>query len=137
MANLDPLREAVTARAIAIHEAAVDLMLGRLILACPIDTGELRDSIDVDSSEFGTSKVLSKIVAPVPQARYQDEGTGIYGPVGERITSPNGRPLAFFWKRMNVEMVVWSVAGSPATHWWSQTCTAAAWAEVLAEAVAA
>ncbi len=76
----------------------------------PVDKSTLRKSI-LREVKGDTGKVGSN----VPYAKYQEFGTGIYGPKGSPITPKNGLFLA--WK---TKSGTWararSVKGSPAKH---------------------
>lgn len=134
MADLSALRDRIRERGLLAAGLAGLLFVERLQAAAPVDTGELRDSITLRAEPSYTGDVATVDVdVGAPHGRYQNDGTGIYGPKGSRI---EGNPLlAFEWK--GVKVIVHSVAGSPATHWWDNTATAETWRECVAAGLAA
>lgn len=85
-------------------------------------TGATADSIEHDAPVENGDSVTVRCVCNEPSGQYQDEGTGIYGPTGQRI---EGNPLlAFDWPAAGGLVIVHSVAGSPGTHFWSNTIDA-------------
>lgn len=67
--------------------------------ACPVDQGRLRQSITHRVTEGPGQKVTGTIYSPLKYARWQHEGTGIYGPTGTPIFPKRGQFLVFEVKR--------------------------------------
>lgn len=98
--------------------------------ACSRRSGELEQSIGAEDWTDEGPRFTSVIYAGrglenPDRARYADEGTGIYGPEGVRITASGGGVLAFVWPgagtpvtASNSSGLVFfrSVAGHPGTH---------------------
>lgn len=85
----------------------------------PVLSGDLRNSIVMDDFIEGFDSFTSTIRATAFQARWTNDGTGIYGPGGNRIYPLNGRVLGpFYWYRIGETVAFRSVAGIPAQHWW-------------------
>lgn len=92
--------------------------------AAPKDEGTLYASISASTfAPHGLDRYLATIRAEAPHASYTDEGTGIYGPTGTRITAKAGKALVFFWKygpRGSDNYAFKSVAGTPAQRWFRE-----------------
>lgn len=84
--------------------------------ACSRRTGQLADSIGADPWAEQGNQFTSTIRATAPYARYQEEGTGIYGPTGSRIYPIRAKVLAFDWPAAGGVVFARSVAGSPGRH---------------------
>lgn len=97
-----------------------DLMVEDTRAACSRRSGELADSIEMDPWSNDGTRYSSTIRATSDHARYQDEGTGIYGPEGTRIEAPPGGVLAFDWPAAGGVVYFKSVAGSPGTHFFME-----------------
>lgn len=88
---------------------------------CSRRTGTLADSIEASGAVDGGSRITNTVRCGAEYGRYQDEGTGIYGPDGARIVPTNAKVLAFDWAAGGGMTFRASVAGSPGTHFWSDT----------------
>lgn len=85
-------------------------------------TGRLADSIEAGAPEHERHAVRVTIEVGEEYGRYQDEGTGIFGPHGERITATRpGGVLVFDWPAAGGTVFARSTAGAPGTHFWSLT----------------
>lgn len=82
-------------------------------------TGNTAASIHAtDPVDLGNA-IEARILVDEESGKYQDEGTGIYGPEGQPI---QGNPLlAFDWPAAGGLVIVHSVKGSPGTHFWTRT----------------
>lgn len=60
----------------------------------PVDNGRLRSSISA-TLELNPTTCILRVGSDVPYARYVEEGTGIYGPRGRRITPVRRQALKF------------------------------------------
>lgn len=63
----------------------------------PVDTGTLRGSINTEPARREGRDLVARVKTTNRYARYQEEGTGIYGPRRQMIRPKTGRLLA--WKR--------------------------------------
>lgn len=79
-------------------------------------SGEMADSVECDPWADAGTRYETTIRATSDHARFQDEGTGIYGPEGTRIEAHGGGVLAFDWPAAGGVVFFRSVAGSPGTH---------------------
>lgn len=86
---------------------------------CSRRSGKLAASIvGTEPVDAGTT-IECTITVGEDYGLFQDQGTGIYGPEGQRI---KGNPLlAFDWPAAGGLVIVHSVAGSPGTHFWTDT----------------
>lgn len=83
----------------------------------PRATGELAESVEV-GGVVGGDVVTCSVTVTSAHAQYQEEGTGIYGPTGQRI---EGNPLlAFDWPAAGGMVIVHSVAGTEPTHFFQR-----------------
>jgi hypothetical protein len=100
---------------------------------CSRRTGAEADSIaGSDPVDAGDGLITWECWVGADYGKYQDEGTGIYGPEGKRITRPGGGPMAFDWPAAGGVVIVMSIAGAPGTHFW--TDTVADWPDIVAGA---
>lgn len=83
-------------------------------------SGALREGISCDTWADAGSRFETTIRSTAPYSEFQDDGTGIYGPTGERITSTGGGVLRFDWPAAGGVVFAWSVAGSPGTHFFRE-----------------
>lgn len=95
----------------SVSQALIDL----IVAAAPNATGQLASQIFVDPWAFDGSTFVSFARALTDYAQYTDEGTGIYGPTGERIYPVASKALHFFGKYG--EVFATSIAGQPALNW--------------------
>lgn len=70
-----------------------------------IDTGLLRASIATNLGLRG-SQLVMRVGTGVYYARWVHDGTGIYGPRGQKITPRTAKFLVFRWKKMGNKLVV-------------------------------
>lgn len=101
-----------------------DLMVAATQQDCSRRTGALADSIMVDDWQNQGNRYTTTISAgrglPDPNvARYQDQGTGLFGPAGVRITPRSAKVLVFDWPAAGGVVFARSVAGSPPTYFFS------------------
>lgn len=88
---------------------------------CSRRSGDLADSIEVDSISDDGSNIAVHVIVGEDYAQYQDEGTGIFGPEGVPITPVTAKVLRFDWPAAGGIVFAHSVAGSPGTHFFSDT----------------
>ena len=142
MANADGLRKRFRAATSARFTNALATVEEQTQAQCPVDTHALQYSII--AYEIGTTddRFVGNISTPYEYASYQDQGTGIYGPKGVPIRPVNAKVLAWRagweytirppWKVASGGWVFAAeVAGSPATHFWSDNVNAQKWLEAL------
>lgn len=86
----------------------------------PRRTGELVDSVEVGGVVGAGTSLQVSIVVLAEHARYQEEGTGIYGPEGQPITARAGGVLVFDWAAAGGLVFARSVAGTEPTHFFQR-----------------
>lgn len=84
-------------------------------------TGALADSIEAEDVRRQRDRVTCRVFVGEEYGIYQDQGTGIYGPTGERITAASGGVLVFDWPSAGGTVFARSVAGSEPTRFWTRT----------------
>lgn len=120
------LREMAVEEADKLADRVVEIAQSR----CSRRTGTLADSISNEGAVSTGNGATAHVVVGEDYGKYQDEGTGIYGPEGTRI---EGNPLlAFDWPAAGGLVIVHSVAGSPGTHFWTDTVND--WPSIVASA---
>jgi hypothetical protein len=124
----DRVREFARARAEAIGETFVETARG----FAPRRTGAGADSIQVESiTEQSNGYTIHVTVAEI-YMRYQNDGTGLYGPNGTPITPKNGKFLVFPALIGGGMVFARSVRGTEPTHFWERTVEA--WPRIVQEA---
>ena len=96
-------------------------------------SGELRDGIsagDVDLKDSGL--FTTTITSSAEHSSWQNEGTGIYGPMGQRIRPTHAKALVFDWPAAGGTVFFTSVAGQEGNHWWDRTILE--WFEIVSNA---
>jgi HK97 gp10 family phage protein len=90
----------------------------------PVDFGGLRQSIRSDQLRQTTTSISYRVSTNVFYARYQEEGTGIYGPKGRPILPRRAKVLRFIPKSKRSTAIPFSpfvfaksVKGSKARHY--------------------
>lgn len=113
-----------------VADLAVDAMFTEMRTSddTPRDTGAMTANLEVTNQD-SDPELVRLLHAPEPYSSWQDEGTGIYGPTGERIFPTNAPLLVFFWKKTGKVEFMRSVAGTPKTEWWTKVVTR--WVEFL------
>lgn len=97
------------------------IVLRELIIA-PLNqiSGQLAAGVLVDAwSENGTT-YTSTARSLAPYSIYVDQGTGIYGPRGDRIYPTNAKALTFYWTGRGAWFSFKSVRGMQPQHFFSQ-----------------
>lgn len=107
------LREKIAAKLEATRQYVEDATKA----AASSRSGALREGIACDTWTDAGTRFETTIRSVAPYSEYQDDGTGIYGPTGARITSTSGKVLRFDWPAAGGVVFAWSVAGAPGTHY--------------------
>lgn len=138
MVNTSGLEDKVRVRAVDRMEAASDELRREIEHDAPRDTGALSVA-PVTSTSHSERQVVSRVrvdrdsPSGFDVARAQDEGTGEYAdPPRGRIYPRNGKYLVFFWSKIGRVVFAKSVAGTPATHFFSNAV--ARWKDLLGDA---
>lgn len=123
MSDIDSsgLRGAVTALADDLIQRLGDEFVARAQARCSRRTGALADSITVLGVTSSEGQSSCTVTVTEDYGRYQDEGTGEFGPEGGRIYPVSAKVLAFDWPAAGGVVFAASVAGAPGTHFFSDT----------------
>lgn len=116
------LEQGLRQQAMIWLDRADQQFVDRARVRCSRRTGALADSIEATPATDEGTRITAEIHVGEDYGRWQDEGTGIYGPDGGRIypLKPGG-VLAFDWPAAGGMVFFRSVAGSPGTRFWSDT----------------
>lgn len=133
MSVVEQLTAVIQQSAVDRVRRAADICVDLTKEAASRRTGALADSVSHTEPALADNLVTCTITADVFYARWQDEGTGIYGPSGQRIFPTHAKVLRFDWAAAGGVVYAKSVAGSPGTHFftepmperWSQSLQAA------------
>lgn len=133
MANVDGLNRMLSAWSLSklgdIADEFVDT--ARAFVRPHTKTGDLEDGIQLSSIVGGGTKSQARVVSTAKHARWQEEGTGVFGPTGTPIRPTRGNVLVF----NGDDGVVFarSVKGAPGIKYWEQTV--GDWSGVCARAM--
>lgn len=97
----------------------------------PRKTGAGADSIEVVSVDEAATGFTARIEVGEIYMRYQNEGTGIYGPDGTPIVPVSAKVLVFDSPILGLTFAP-SVRGTEPTHWWDRTLDA--WPRIVSDA---
>jgi len=92
----------------------------------PRRTGALADGVEYQVND-GPAGPQVTVTCAEDYGRYQDEGTGVYGPLGVPIVPVTASVLA--WDGQDGVVFAMSSRGSRPTHWWSDTIKE--WADIV------
>lgn len=96
-------------------------------------SGELRDGISAGDIDIGTQGVFNvTVTSSAEHSSWQNEGTGIYGPMGQRIYPTQAKALVFDWPAAGGTVFFTSVAGQEGNRWWDRTILE--WFEIVSNA---
>lgn len=121
-ADVSALKREVHRWAVGVAGTAVDLMIEPMRAYAPYQTGELRDSIQVDrAAGLGVSSdaVAVRVIAPVIQACTTDQGSPPH-----RIVARNSRLLVFEGSSGTVFTPAVNHPGNAARPWWQRALEA-------------
>lgn len=98
----------------------------------PRRTGDLVDSVRGNPVVVQPAQVTTTVEVEAEYGRYQDEGTGIYGPEGRPIrpTKPGG-VLVFDWPAVGGIVFAREVRGTEPTRFWQKAVDA--WPRMVAQ----
>jgi len=130
--NVAGLLRAVERHAIERFERVGDEFVRTAQDLAPRRTGAGADSIEASEANQSGSSVTIRVTVGEEYMKYQNEGTGVYGPTGTPIRASGGGVLAFDWPAAGGMVFVHYVRGSEATHWWDRTLQA--WPQILRRA---
>lgn len=120
--DVESLKHQVREYALARAGRLGDAFIEQLRQNMPRRTGNLAESASVTSIEPKTDGVTVKITVSSPYGRFQNDGTGIYGPDGVPITPRRaGGVLVFDWPAAGGVVFARRVRGTEPTHFWERT----------------
>lgn len=122
MSIADQLRAAVRSEVERRLGAVRDDVVADAKQTAPRDSGALADAIVADDWTLSGTRYTTTVRVPVQYASWVEEGTGVYGPYGQRIYPVRAKALVFFWKRGPNGPGVYayrSVAGQPGQRYFS------------------
>ncbi len=94
-------------------------------------TGEMADSVEVTDPEYDGEQITMTASVGADYGIYQEEGTGIFGPLGTPITPKRpGGVLVFDWPAAGGVVFARKVRGSEPTRFWSKAL--AEWPQIVA-----
>jgi hypothetical protein len=99
-------------------------------------SGDLAAGISATQPALNDTQVQSQITSAADYSKFQDEGTGIYGPNQARIFPKTAKALRFDWPAAGGIVFAKSVAGAPGTHYFTEPMPAR-WHEAIAESAGA
>lgn len=131
MAVVDQLADRIRAHAVDLVRRAADLAVTDTQDHASRRTGATVAGISHTEPTIGDAYISCQIISAEPSSLYQDEGTGIFGPSGQRIypLKPGG-VLVFDWPAAGGVVFARSVAGSPGKHFFTEPMPAR-WAASL------
>lgn len=112
------LEGAVRRMAVALVDRLGDEFVATARAGVSRRTGETYEKIGHDPALETATGATVHVYSHAESSRYQDEGTGIFGPDGARIVSRSGGPLRFDWPAAGGIVFAMSIAGMPGTHFW-------------------
>lgn len=120
--NTAGLRRAIRRHAVKRLTTAADNFVDTGRSLAPRRTGKGAASITHTEVVDNGSTIMCTVHVGAIWLRYQNEGTGIYGPTGRPIT-PHSRDgvLVFDWPAAGGIVFTRRVRGVEATHWWDRT----------------
>jgi hypothetical protein len=118
--NFESVRQLITEHCIERGTALGEAFKERAQSNASRRTGEMAESVESDPVIVTATSVQGHIECGAEYGIYQDEGTGIYGPRGERIVPVNAQALRFDSPVLGIVFAK-SVRGSEPTRWWTRT----------------
>lgn len=128
--SIDGLLQQVRVYAEAKARELADAFVEQARVFAPYRTGDLSKSIEAGEPIPTGNGWQVVITVGEEHGRYQEEGTGIYGPQGVPITPRPGGVLVFDWPAAGGMVFARSVRGTEPTHWWTRSLQA--WPQVVA-----
>lgn len=93
----------------------------RAQMYAPFRTGQLHDSIQAEPAEMIGDVATARVVVGAEYGKFQNEGTGVYGPDGEPIYPRTAKALVFYWPAAANVVAFAHVKGTEPTHFWERT----------------
>lgn len=84
-------------------------------------TGAMADSISAHPAVVRQTSATVRVTCEAEYGRYQDEGTGIFGPEGRPIKPTHSKVLVFDWPAAGGLVFARHVKGSEPTRFWTRT----------------
>lgn len=119
-AVVDQLRQHVEQHAVELCQRALDVTREQTVQATSRRTGALAAGITTTQPALSGTRVTAQIESAAEYSRWQDEGTGVYGPSGQRIFPTTAKVLVFDWPAAGGVVFARSVAGAPGRHFFHE-----------------
>ena len=110
------LQDKIRVHAVDVVRTAGPLMTEMIRGAESRRTGAMADATTVTEPSLTSDRVTCEARVDVEYATWQEEGTGIYGPVGARIFPTRAKVLVFDWPAAGGTVFARSIAGAPGRH---------------------
>ena len=117
--GISDLTKALDDFAVGAITAMGEEFVARAKMRTPRASGELWNSISHGVGSVSGASATITVEAEAEYASWQDEGTGIYGPTGNRIYPTSAKALVFYWPPVGKTVAFASVAGVQPTNFWS------------------
>jgi hypothetical protein len=131
---VDQLGERLKPHWVDLAREAGQLAVTQTQAAVSRRSGALFDGISTSEPALEDTRVTQQITSAADYSKFQDDGTGIYGPTGARIFPKTAKVLRFDSPAAGGIVFARSVAGSPGRHFFSEPM-AARWHDCLAQNV--
>lgn len=119
MSVVDQLAERVRAHSVALAREAGQLVETQTKAAASRRTGALAEGISTTEPTLQDTRVSQRITSAADYSKFQDQGTGIFGPSGARIFPKTAKAFRFDSPAAGGIVFARSIAGSPGRHFWS------------------
>ena len=84
-------------------------------------SGALAEGVQKDPVDIINNEMVVTVHSYAKHSSWQNEGTGIYGPMGTRIFPTRAKALRFDWPAAGGVVFFQSVAGQEGNRWWDRT----------------
>jgi hypothetical protein len=133
---IDQLRSHIQDHAVELATRAVQVTVADTQAHASRRSGDLAAGISATPPALNDTQVQSQITSAADYSKFQDEGTGIYGPNQARIFPKTAKVLRFDWPAAGGIVFAKSVAGAPGTHFFHDAMPTR-WHEAIAESAGA
>lgn len=121
--DVDRIKRLVELHALARAEQIGDAFVRTAQAFAPRRTGAGADSIEVATVEATSSGVRIRVVVGEQYMKWQNEGTGVFGPRGQPI-KPHRRGGVLVFDGIGGVVFAREVKGTEPTHFWERTVDA-------------
>jgi hypothetical protein len=117
---VDQLRDHVQQHALNLVDRALDVTVADTQAHASRRSGDLAAGVSATGPVLNDTQVQAQIISAADYSKFQDEGTGVFGPTGSRIFPKTAKALRFDWPAAGGIVFAKSVAGSPGTHFFHE-----------------